>query len=75
MAARQDGNWRAGNLLKKLVEQMVLGEKAAFTVHEAVVDKYGNRPFWAKDAGPVVFEIEVKVIGKVSFGEVSHALD
>jgi hypothetical protein len=59
-----NGNWRAGNLLKKLVEQMVLGEKAGFTVQEGIVDKYGNRPFWAKEPGPVVFELELKVIGK-----------
>jgi FK506-binding protein 1 len=59
-----DGTWKAGNLLKKLVEQMCLNEKAAFTVHEAIMDKYGNKPFWAKDDGPVTIELDLKVIGK-----------
>ena len=58
-----DGKWKAGNLLKKLVEQMCLYERAAFTVHEGVVDKYGNKPFWARDDAPVVIELDLRVIG------------
>jgi hypothetical protein len=58
-----DGKWKAGNLLKKLVEQMCLYEKAAFTVHEGIIDKYGNKPFWAKDDAPVTFELDLRVIG------------
>ena len=50
-------------LLKKLVEQMCLYERAAFTVHEGVVDKYGNKPFWARDDAPVVIELDLRVIG------------
>ena len=42
---------------------MTLYEKAAFTIDEPIVDKYGNKPFWAKDDGPVLIEIELKVIG------------
>ena len=62
--SESDGKWRAGNLLKKLVEQMTLNEKASFHVEEEVEDKYGNKPFWAsksKDTG-VVIELELKVI-------------
>ena len=62
--SEHDGKWKAGNLLKKLVEQMSLHERAAFAVHEGIVDKYGNAPFWARDNQPVSIEIELKVIGK-----------
>ena len=36
-AGETDGTWKAGNLLKKLVEQMRLYEKASFTVRTEYV--------------------------------------
>uniref|UniRef100_A0A7S0HTS0 peptidylprolyl isomerase n=1 Tax=Hanusia phi TaxID=3032 RepID=A0A7S0HTS0_9CRYP len=57
-----DGTWRAGALLKKLVEQMVLNEKASFKVHEPIMDRHGNKPFWGD--GAVELEIKLLVIGR-----------
>uniref|UniRef100_A0A7S4JGE5 peptidylprolyl isomerase n=1 Tax=Guillardia theta TaxID=55529 RepID=A0A7S4JGE5_GUITH len=57
-----NGTWRAGALLKKLVEQMVLNEKASFKVYEPIMDKHGNKPFWGD--GAVELEIKLAVIGR-----------